>query len=146
MSEEFKAPSGKKIVINPADFCDVLDLKNAIQKAAIASGLDIPTSLSAELMDQDIDLSGLIKTALTVDSDKDVQECAFKCLTRCTRGGEKITKETFDDIEAREDYYDIVLSCFKVNLTPFFKPLLSKLSPFLDKMSKIGEAENPKSE
>lgn len=139
MSEEFKATSGAKVVINPADTESVFALKDSIQRAALGSNAEI--NFSGDITGQDIDIQSIAKIAMTVDSDPIVRKTLFDCLGRCTRNGERIALSTFDDPKAREDYYEIAIACIKVNLSPFFAPLLSKFGPLVQKTLKEAGAE-----
>lgn len=122
---EFLSKNGAQVRINPADFEDAMDLQSAIFTEAAKAEFKID-GLS---VDSEFDLSGLIKAGMSVAASKEVREILFKCLVRCTYKGQKITKQTFEDMDARKDYYEIVLACLKENLTPFFEGLLSKLKP-----------------
>lgn len=121
MAKEFKSTSGKKVVINPADTDAFFDLKDKIQKAAADSGIEIKGA--SDIMDTDV--ASLVKVVFQVDSDKSVRDALFAALTRSTRDGQKITKDTFDDVDARQDYYEIMKACVEVNYVPFFAPLRS---------------------
>lgn len=117
--------SGAEIVINVAPFDDAMQLKAAIGKQL--SGHDIDLSKLTGQSDVKDVFPLVIKAVLSLDSSEDVQEAIFKCLLRCKYNGEKITKHTFENEDARADYYTIVVECLKVNLRPFFKSHLSKL-------------------
>lgn len=112
--------SGKEIVINPAPWKDAKELKRAIEAAAAT--VKIPTKISAD------DISGLLNIALLVDSSKEVESALWPCLIRCTRNNMKITEETFDDTEARKDYYEIIAACVKENFGPFAADLFFMLA------------------
>lgn len=120
---ELTVPSGAKVVINVGDFEDTIALKNAIMREASKSGALIGLNLSS-------DISKLASLAAVVDSSPEVYVAMWPCLSRCTYNGEKITKKTFEPVEARKDYYDIVIECVKVNVTPFFESVLSKFRDF----------------
>lgn len=108
---EFIAPSGAKVVINSAPWRDAKQLKKAIEREIMVGGLNIPT-------------------ILMVDSSDAVDAALWPCLARCLRNDQKIVEMTFDDLEARIDYYDIALECIKVNLGPLAERLRSKLQEF----------------
>lgn len=110
------------IKINPADFEAAENLKNAVLKELGASGIDI----DGVSFDSEIEVSSFLNTALKAASSQDIQAALYACLIRCTFEGEKITKDTFEPVENREHYYPIMLECLKVNLTPFFKGLISQ--------------------
>lgn len=133
---EFTAQSGAKVRINPADFRDAMALKSAIAKEISKSDFD----LSAGSLTDKIDIADFAKIALAVDSSDTVYDCMFKCLVRCTYDGQKITEATFEDVNSRQDYYEIVIACLKENLLPFFGGLVSKLKPLLDKVNQAEES------
>lgn len=135
---EFKAPSGAKVVINPADFRDAMSLKSAIAKEISIADFNI--DLNA--LSNEADVSELIKLFLSLDASENVYDKVFACLARCTRNGERITESTFDDVDAREDYYEIAFNCIKENLNPFLKGLRSRLSQLMQ-MGLANKKESP---
>lgn len=114
--KEFTSSTGTKVAIHEASFKDAIALKNSAQKAFLAQGI----ALSIE--------TDLMQAIFALDSNEEVSKNIFKCLARSTYGSLKITEETFEPVEARNDYYEIVLACLEVNLLPFFKALTSKLA------------------
>jgi len=129
---EFKAPSGAKVIINPADFKDSIDLKSAITGEIAKSTIDIDLSD----LTQETDITDIVKLFMVLDSSPSVYNAVFKCLVRCTHNGEKITELTFDDVNNRQDYYEIVFHCIKENLSHFLVGLRSRLSIIMQSMSK----------
>ena len=123
---EFKTNNGAKVVINSGDWQDAVALKNTVAEAIIKK--DVSFDLASLKGDKEINTAALLKLFMSVDSSKEVYDALFKCLIRCTYNGHKITEETFDEISARENYYEIAIACLKENLTPFFKSLISQLS------------------
>lgn len=122
--------TGAKIVVNPCSFQAAFKLKNAIQKALLKNKVSLEAAL-------DQDITSLI---LSIDSDEDIMECMFECLKKSTYDGVKITQDTFEAESARGDLYDIFFQCLKVNIYPFFKPLLSRFGIEL-KAPKMGESQ-----
>ena len=118
MTATFKAPSGAEIAINMAPWRDAKHLKNALEKETAALG-SLPEGVQ--------DMASII-SMLKIDSSPDFDAALWPCLARCTRNNEKITEETFNDIEARRDYYEIVLACIKENLAPLVESLFSKFA------------------
>lgn len=133
---EFKSTSGAKVKINPADFEDAMDLQSAIMKEVSKTDF----KMDGIDMNNESSFGGLIKVAMSVASSKDVRDIIFKCLVRCTYEGQKITPKTFEDVDARRDYYEIVIACLKENLSPFFEGLLSKLSPLMSGLKQAEES------
>lgn len=134
--KEFKAANtGNKVKINCASTKDVLKLKQVIAKELIKHpiGLKLQEGGGKDLFERDIDLSGIIEfiknTLLSLDGSDEFNEVVFECLKYCTyKDVYKIDLELFDNKtvpEAREDYYEIILTCVEENLRPFLKSLVS---------------------
>ena len=115
---EFIAKSGAKIVVEIAPWGDVKRLKSAIQRELAASGVKL---------DKEADVSSIIGAALNIDSSEAVDSALAPCLARCLRNGQKIVSSTFDSVEGRSDYYEIVKACLTENLSPLWDSLLSVL-------------------
>lgn len=134
---DFKTKSGCSITINEAPFEDSINLKNSIMKELSNSGFNLDVeSLKGIDFNSDIDskvFSKIINAVLAIDSSSVVFENIFKCLERCKYNSEKITKTTFEDTQARENYYEIIAACIKVNLLPFFKGLVLMFGQFSKK-------------
>lgn len=130
---QFITESGVEVNISPADFLNSLKLKNAVLRAIKESGVDVSTidldklSLSS--------LQPILEIVLSADTDEAVEKAIFHCLGKCTYGGERIVRDTFEPIEARKDYYDIIIACLKENLTPFFESPILKLKKLTKKQS-----------
>lgn len=128
---QFIAQSGAKVIINQAPFRDAMALKNAIVSELAKNKIDI-SSLSA-----DTDVGGLLSALMSVDASDVVYDKIMVCLSRCTYNGEKITEDTFEDVSARGDYYEVVIACLKENILPFFQGLLSKLGGISEIIAKV---------
>jgi hypothetical protein len=128
---DFVTGTGAKVKVQAASLEEAVALKNAIQKEIANGNVTIPLSKLDDLrtlgLKADIDLGAFIEHFMRIDGSKEVFECLFVCLSRCTYNGHRITKETFDDLNARKDYYDVIFACAKENLSPFFLGLVSKL-------------------
>lgn len=130
---ELITAQGAEVKINIADFISSMKLKKAVVEAIKESNIDVANIDLNNLKIGAID--SIIQAILTIDSSDKVDESLFKCLARCTYNGEKITKETFESVEARKDYYEIIIACLKENLAPFFEPLILKLNSLQEKMT-----------
>lgn len=126
---EFIGNSGKKIVITLADWPDAKRLKNAIMREAAKAGLKLGDGMATDAL-------SFIQAAMLVDSSDEVDAALQPCLARCTRGNIKITENTFNDGEARKDYYQIVTACINENCRPLAESLLSVLPAALQGMVK----------
>jgi len=129
---ELTTASGAEVRINVADFITSMKLKKAIVEAVKDSDIDI-ASIDLDKLEVGA-IDSILQVILTADCSEKVNEAIFKCLERCTYNSKKINKETFEPVEAREDYYEIIIACLKENLTPFFKPLFLKLKGLQDKI------------
>lgn len=123
---EITTQSGAEVKINAADFLVSMQLKSAIIRALRESDLDLAQIDLDNLTKSSIE--PIVQAILSIDSNEQVEASLFKCLARCTYDGEKISKDTFEPVERRGDYYEIVIACLKENLLPFFQPLLSKFT------------------
>jgi hypothetical protein len=134
---EFTAKSGAKVVINVAPWADAKRLKAAIEKEASASGIKF---------DLKADISTIVSTMLSIDSSPVVDAALWPCLARCTRADAKITEATFDKVDAREDYYEIMNACLLENFRPLFESLLSVLPESLATIFTKQAKTNPESQ
>ncbi len=141
---EFKAGNtGAEVVINPASYKEVLNLKKHILIEIKKHPLGLKLSDSGEnILNKEIDISDvadfLKDTIIALDISDELNNAIFSCLKVCSWNMHKITPELFDiKPEIREDYYEIVIKCIEENLRPFMKSLASEwkiLAP------KIGES------
>lgn len=135
MKEIIAQNTGNKIIINCASTRDVLRLKQVIlnELGKRPLGIKLSGGNAADLFDKDIDFVGIIDyikdTLLALDGSDDFHEAVFACLQYCTyKSTYKIDMDLFDNPqipEAREDYYEIIISCVEENLRPFAKSLIS---------------------
>lgn len=121
---EFTGVNGDNIIINPASFKDAFELKNSIEEALKGQQFDL---LKKGVSLQNIDIAPLIQLVLSIDSSDRFNTALFKCLEKCLYGQEKIKESTFEKVENRADYYNIVIECVKLNISPFFVGLISRL-------------------
>jgi hypothetical protein len=122
--------TGVKVVINPCSLVDAFRLKSHILKALLDNNIQIEKAIESNV-------SGLL---MALDSSEQVFDSLFECLKKSTYGGVKITKETFESDDAKQDLYEVFYYCLKVNIYPFFKPLLSQLGINL-KVPEFGESQ-----
>lgn len=129
---ELTTASGAEVKINVADFITSMKLKKAVVEAVKESDVDVSSIDLNNLKIGAID--SILQIILTADSSDKVEDAIFKCLARCTYNDTKITRDTFEPVEARKDYYEIVIACLKENLTPFFEAPLLKLNSLQEKI------------
>lgn len=131
--KEFKGCNGAKIVINEATWGDVRKLKKVLAIELLKLGIDIDKEFlgqSEENLMVGSKLFQLLKDVyLTLEASDDFNDEIMNCLQYCHYDNIQIKEQLFDDKpEAREDYYDMVIGCLEVNLSPFIKKILSKFS------------------
>jgi len=130
MSEfEYVTDNGVNVKINPCEFKDAGKLKNIVIKELKSSGANF-----GELMSQNMEqmsngqFDSIAQIILSVASSPELEQFLFPCLLRSTYDDTKITPETFNDLDARGEYFKIVALCLKLNVFPFFKNLGCLLS------------------
>ena len=131
--KEFKGCNGAKIVINEASWGDVRKLKKVLAIELLKLGIDIDKEFLGQTEENLMvgsKLFQLLKDVyLTLEASDDFNDEIMNCLQYCTYDNIQIKEQLFDDKpEAREDYYDMVIGCLEVNLSPFIKKILSKFS------------------
>lgn len=129
----------RKIKIVPASFRDQINLKNEFWNVLKAN-----PEIGSLFKEGANSLETAIKGILFADTSDKFIANVFKCLASCIyEDVKKIDELLFEDVpELREDYYEIVFECCKVNLTPFFKSLSSALLKALETIP----SDNPKQE
>ena len=110
-------PSGKKMGIDIAPFADSKALWQAMLEELKGLRLDPDASVDVNFI-KDIFCSGI--------ASKKVEACLWECFKRVLYNDSKITKDTFESVEAREDYLDICFEVAKENIMPFTKNLSAK--------------------
>ena len=131
---EFTTKGGAKVTLNPASLDKAYRLKSVVEKAILKQGIKTSDILGKG----DITYEDLFQIAMAIDSDIEVFDACFDCMEKAIYKDIKITKEVFEDENARADLYEVLFYCLKVNVYPFFRNLLSTLKT--DKsVAEIGE-------
>lgn len=119
---EFTTKGNKvKVTIHPASLDKAFKLKSSAEKAILKQGLNLFDVLGKG----DVSYEEIFELVMAIDSDPEVFEACFACLDKSIYNGVKITKDVFEDEDARGDLYEVLFYCMKVNVYPFFKSLLS---------------------
>lgn len=119
MAREVILPSGAKLEITVAPFRISKALYQAMADEAKALKLDPAAEVDVNFW-KDLFCIGVASPA--------IEDKIWACLDRATYNGLKITQETFEPIEARDDY---LTACFEVaqdNVRPFTKSLFVRYS------------------
>jgi hypothetical protein len=128
--KQVKLDSGATLGITPSPFLDAKDLYQAVLREL--RGIPIKTK---------DELGELFKNFFVVGfSSLDVERCLWKCFERCTydggKGALKIDKDTFEPVEARQDYMKVCLEVARENIDPFVKSLYAEYRTLLAQMEK----------
>jgi hypothetical protein len=120
-------PSGAELKIGLAPFSEA----NALFKAVGVELKNLKVTL-----DTDLDVN-LLKDVVcsAVASDK-IESCIWDCMKKCVYNESRITKETFEPEEARQDYYVALFEVAKENLLPFTKSLSAQFADILKKVNR----------
>lgn len=115
--KEVTLPSGAVLKITPSPFKDSRALYQAILKEA----REVKINSKMEIVEVYKDLFCL------GFSSPEVEKCLWKCFERCTydsgKGDFKIDENTFEPVEARNDYMQVCVEVAKENVMPFMKSL-----------------------
>jgi hypothetical protein len=128
-------PSGAVLKINPAPYSPAKQLFVACMKEikAVDLGNDINADLGLNLI-KDLFCSAI--------SSPEIEKAMIPCLKAALYNELPISDKTFEPVEARQDYFQVMYEVAKENVLPFFpKNLLSQLS---ESMKKSQGSSNPK--
>lgn len=124
--KEIELPSGAKLKIGLAPFAASKELYQVI--------LDEAKSLKIEASTE-IDVS-LFKDAFCAAlSSKRIENAVLECAKKCVYNDLKIDGNTFEPVEARQDYIPMLIEVAKENLLPFTKSLSAKYGDILKKIT-----------
>lgn len=118
---EVKLPSGSVLKVSPAPFEDAKALFQAM--AAEMKGVELSSSREITDMLKDLFFIGF--------SSKYIERCLEKCMERCLYNGVRINADTFEPIDARQDYLTVMAEVATENLGPFLKSLFAKFREVL---------------
>lgn len=114
--KQVELPSGRKIEIEPGLFKESKELLQALTAEFLRIGINGTD-----------EVGNLIKNVFCLAlSSQAIETKLWVCLKRCTYQDLKITEATFEPIEAREDYIDILYEVAQENVRPFTKSLFAQ--------------------
>ena len=110
--QEVKLPSGAILKIGHTPF----EISLALNEAVIEELKNIDVTADTEML-------VIYKNLFCVGfSSPKIKECLWKCFERCTynsgKGDFRIDKNTFDPIDARQDYAEVCMEVAKYNIAP----------------------------
>lgn len=114
-------PSGATLRFNVAPFADARELYQVI----LSEIKDVPFNSKRELGE-------VIKELVCiVASSKPVEAAIWQCFKKALYNNVKITEQTFEPVEARDDYLTACLEVTKENIMPFTKSLYAEYGHLL---------------
>lgn len=122
---EVVLPSKAKLKISPSAFAVSKELFQAITEEMKSLNISASTEIDINLF-KDMFCTGL--------SSKKIEKCIWECMKKATYNDLKITEDTFEPVEAREDYIPVMFEVAKENITPFMKSLFASYADILKKI------------
>jgi hypothetical protein len=122
---DLKLPSGRTLHIQVAPFRPAKALYQAFAEECKTLKMDPESELDANLF------KDLLCTAL---ASKKIEGCIWDCFKTVTIDDLKIDDDSFEPVEARDDYFTVCLEVARDNLLPFAKSLLQQYSAVLGKV------------
>ena len=113
--------NGALLTVSLAPFADANRLLKAIARELALVNFDLGNLDLKEISGKDINV---LKNAVfqLVQSDA-VEAAVLKCAEKCLYNNERITADTFNTEDARQNYLRVVWEVIKANLSPFFAGL-----------------------
>lgn len=106
-------PSGAKLKVQLSPFA----VSKALYQAVFKELKNINFTTQTEM-------ASVIKDAFCVAmSSPEIESCLWACMARCTLNDVRITPDTFEPLERREDYLKVCVEVGKANVMPFMKDL-----------------------
>jgi coenzyme F420-reducing hydrogenase gamma subunit len=118
---EIVLPSGALLVVNAAPFRDARALYQAILHEL--RDITITTATALEVVIKDLFCAGFGSLA--------IEQALETCMARCLYNGLKIDGDTFEPLEARQDYMQACMEVAKDNVSPFAKPLFAEFAQYM---------------
>lgn len=126
MSIKIILSSGAKLEITPLPYLKAWSVSQIVIKEVEKIGLD-PKDLKSIDFNNPMaaDVLNFKNPLCAVLASESILEAAKTCMERCTYNGLRIDDDTFERIEARQDFLPVVFSVLKENISPFFANLFS---------------------
>jgi hypothetical protein len=126
MSIKITLSSGAKLEITPLPYLKAWGVSQDVLKEVKKLNVDINTLKTIDFKNLlAVDALSFAGPLCEVLSNEKIIEAATVCMERCTYNGLKIDADTFEKIEARQDFLPVVFSVLKENISPFFANLFS---------------------
>lgn len=101
---------------------------------------DLHSAFLQECKGVELDVNAIKNVFCLAFSSPRLEACIWKCLENCLSNHSghdlKITKETFESEEAREDFVTVFIEVGRHVLMPFLNPLIARSQALLEEMTK----------
>lgn len=114
---EVTLPSGSTLKITPAPFPEARALYQAVVEEMKGLKLDPEAEIDVNFY-KDVFCVGL--------SSKKIEAALWKCMERSLINDLKITADTFEPVEKRDDYLTVCFEVAQENIRPFTKSLFAQ--------------------
>lgn len=120
---EVKMPSGATLKVAPAPFAAA----KALYQAVLEETKHVPIGSKTEM-------ASVYKDLICIGfSSPKIEAALWECFKRCTynggKGDLKVDADTFEPVEARNDYLTACMEVAKENIHPFVKSLYAEYGP-----------------
>jgi len=122
-----KLPSGVEIQVQPAPFAKAKALYQAVLEEM--KGMKITAS-------DELDTNFVKDLFCGFLSSKKIEDCVWECMASALYKGVRIDKNTFEPVQAREDYIHACYEVAKENILPFGKSLYAEYGHLLGAITK----------
>lgn len=121
-------PSGATLEVTVSPF----SISKALYMAIAAEAKDLKLDPKAEV---DVNLyKDLLCMAL---GSPKIESALYECMKRCTYKGLKITLDTFEPVDARDDYLTVCFEVARENILPFTKSLSAQFAGIFQSLKKL---------
>lgn len=128
MAKSITLPSGAKLDITVSPFAISRALYQAVLEECKALKLDPKAEIDVNLW-KDL--------FCTMMSSPRIQAALDECMKRVIYNGRKIDADTFEPVEARDDYFTVCIEVAKENILPFTKSLFAQYGAILEKLGAV---------
>jgi hypothetical protein len=125
---EIDLPSGAKLRISLSSFGVSRELFQAVMEELKGTKMAASTEIDVNLF-KDLFCAGF--------ASKKIERAVWECMKKALYNGQKISEETFEAEEARQDYLPVMWEVAKANLNPFLKSLYAVFEESLSKIGKL---------
>lgn len=122
MNKKVDLPSGAKLAITVSPFAISRALYQAVAEEMKGLKLDPKAEVDVNLK-KDL--------FCTLIASKKIETTLEECFKRCTYNDRKIDGDTFEPVEARDDYFTVCVEVAQENIKPFMKSLYAEFAVLL---------------